>query len=276
MSSYRLLERFVKGKHLEEDCEDGIVVTPDFVAVIDGSTSKTATRIDPNMKNGRLCMLSIAKYIENMPHETSLEDFCEGITKSIHDLYPADDSAFKAAPHLRLCASVALYSTYLNEVWLVGDCQCRIDEKCFDNPKPYEERIARMRSGVWKQMLNAHPDMVENGTIVHDYARDAVICELVNSMKEENRSYAVVDGYPIFRQGIRVLSLPEDSKEHSLILASDGYPVLATTLEESEKALRNLLRQDPYCVDKWLATKGLMKGNCSFDDRSYVRLIIRG
>ncbi|WP_308243502.1 hypothetical protein [uncultured Prevotella sp.] len=37
-------EQFVCGKHTAADCEDGIVVTNDFVAVIDGSTSQTPKR----------------------------------------------------------------------------------------------------------------------------------------------------------------------------------------------------------------------------------------
>ena len=52
-------ESFICGKHTAADCEDGIVCTPNFVAVIDGSTSKTPLRLDPTMKNGRFAMLLI-------------------------------------------------------------------------------------------------------------------------------------------------------------------------------------------------------------------------
>lgn len=37
-------------------CEDGIVVTDNFVAAIDGSTSKGKKRVNPSMRNGRYCM----------------------------------------------------------------------------------------------------------------------------------------------------------------------------------------------------------------------------
>lgn len=36
-----IIESFIRGKHDDAHCEDGIVVTHDFAAVIDGSTSKT-------------------------------------------------------------------------------------------------------------------------------------------------------------------------------------------------------------------------------------------
>lgn len=39
-----ITEQFICGKHTATDCEDGIVITPHFAAVIDGSTSKTPLR----------------------------------------------------------------------------------------------------------------------------------------------------------------------------------------------------------------------------------------
>ena len=55
-------ESFICGKHTAADCEDGIVCAPNFVAVIDGSTSKTPFRLDPTMKNGRFAMLLIRNW----------------------------------------------------------------------------------------------------------------------------------------------------------------------------------------------------------------------
>ena len=52
-----ITEQFICGKHTAADCEDGIVITPHFAAIIDGSTSKTPLRLDASMKNGRFAML---------------------------------------------------------------------------------------------------------------------------------------------------------------------------------------------------------------------------
>jgi len=60
-------------------------------------------------------------------------------------------------------------------------------------------------------------------------------------------------------------------KSHEIVLASDGYPFLKSTLEASEKALEELLKHDPQCVNSFIATKGLVEGNKSFDDRTYIR-----
>ena len=37
----KIIESKIVGKKSQEACEDGMVVTDDFIAVIDGSTSKT-------------------------------------------------------------------------------------------------------------------------------------------------------------------------------------------------------------------------------------------
>ena len=37
----KVIESKIEGKKSPESCEDGLVVTADFIAVIDGSTSKT-------------------------------------------------------------------------------------------------------------------------------------------------------------------------------------------------------------------------------------------
>ena len=102
---------------------------------------------------------------------------------------------------------------------------------------------------------------------------------------------AVIDGFPISRERVKVVSLNTPQKKveqqvstdvsdtlaHSaraIVLASDGYPFLKPTLSESEEALAHLIAHDPQCTHEFIATKGLVEGNKSFDDRTYVRFQI--
>ena len=264
-----IIESQTVGKHSLADCEDAVVATPDFVAVIDGSTSKTPHKFHPQMSNGRLCMMATSHFVRQMPADLSLPQFCGQVTAHIHALYPADDTPMKTRPQERLCASAVVYSALRHEVWMVGDCQCMINGQVFRNDKPYEDVLAHQRAAVFQEMLTAHPDMVRDGRIVHDYARDTILEKLVGSMSGENRTYAVIDGFPIFMPGVKVIPVEDHGAE--IVLASDGYPFLRPTLQESEAALRKLLAQDPYCIRSFVATKGTMLGNRSFDDRAYVR-----
>ena len=147
-----ITEQFICGKHTADDCEDGIVVSNDFAAVIDGSTSKTPTRLDPSMKNGRFAMLLISEYIKQMPADYTMSDFCRGITLRIAEEYNKRSIAERMAEHPeeRLTASAIIYSKSRKEVWMVGDCQAIIDRTYYDNSKPYEQEIAMQRATLIK------------------------------------------------------------------------------------------------------------------------------
>ncbi len=265
----KIIEQHLAGKHRQSDCEDGIVVTADYVAVIDGSTSKSPVRINPHTTNGRACMLAVADFIARLAPDDTVGQFCEQVTAHIHALYPADDSRPRLHPEERLCASAVVYSRLRHEIWMVGDCQCMVDGLLYQNGKPCEELLARRRADAFGQALKDHPDMVRNGQLAHDYARDTILPALVESMAEENVTYAVIDGFPVYMPGVKVVRPYHSCAE--IVLASDGYPFLHPTLQASEAALMTQLASDPYCVRTFVATKGLMEGNVSFDDRAYVR-----
>ena len=253
-----IIESFIKGKHDAAQCEDGIVVTPDFAAVIDGSTSKTPFHLSPLMKNGRYAMTIIADYIKAMPSDTVCDDFCEGVTRRIAREYDRAQLIDRMAEHPeeRLCASAIIYSALRHEVWMVGDCQTVVDGTFRDNAKPYEQHIARQRA-----------ELIISGMSPAD-ARRAIEPQLVKAMLEgQNRQYAVIDGTPIYMPGVKIINA-----EYTVVLASDGYPVLCSTLAESEAALARQKERDPQNIRDFIDTKGIVSGNCSFDDRAFIRL----
>lgn len=264
-----IIEQLLVGKHNSTDCEDGIVITPDFVAVIDGSTSKTTHKVHPFIKNGRYCMMAISDFIRRMSADLSLNQFCEQVTACIHNLYPADDTPMRTNPQERLCASAVVYSVQRHEIWMIGDCQCMVNGHAYQNDKPYESTLAHQRALAFKEAQQSHPDMVREGRIFHDYARDTILDPLIKSMAGENLTYAVIDGFPIFMPGVKTIPIIDSRAE--IILASDGYPFLRPSLRESEAALFRQLTEDPFCIQSFVATKGVMAGNRSFDDRAYVR-----
>lgn len=255
-----ITEQFICGKHTAADCEDGIVITNNFAAVIDGSTSKTPKRLDPSMKNGRFAMLLISEYIKQMPADYTMNNFCRGITLRIAEEYAKRGIAEDMAKHPeeRLTASAIIYSNSRKEVWMVGDCQAIIDGEHYDNSKPYEQEIAMQRA-----------TLIKNGMSPKE-ARCAIEPQLIKAMLEgQNRQYAAIDGTPIYMPGTRIVTA-----SHCVVLASDGYPTLLPTLHESEEALAQHLTDDPQNITDFIATKGLVEGNVSFDDRAYIKLTI--
>ena len=294
----KIIESSIIGKKSPEACEDGMVVTDDFIAVIDGSTSKTPKHLNPDMKNGRYAMMLISEYIrEELKADASVDDFCQGVTAYIYNkVYEklGVEERLKEHPEERLTASAILYSRTRNEVWMVGDCQAIIDGKLYENGKPYEEKIARKRVELIAQGLSPAE------------ARKQIEPLLIKAMLSgQNQTYTVIDGFPIYREGVKVVSVSDSSSvqdsvsssdscsvqdpvscsgsasasdtipssSSEIVLASDGYPFLKPTLAASEAALAEQIANDPQNIHSFIATKGIVEGNKSFDDRTYIRFV---
>ena len=264
-----IIEKSSIGKKSQETCEDGIVVTNHFIAVVDGSTSKSRHRFHAEMSNGQYCMRLVCQYVESMPADINVEKFCQLITSYIQFLYSQYDCDMKELanhPTERMAASAVIYSMFRKEIWMIGDCQCLVDGLLYENPKPYEEPIADMRSAFIRLALL-------NGSSVDDFqtvdkGREFILPILIENCKKQNKTFAVIDGFPIPMKHVKVI--PADNVQE-IVLASDGYPILKPTLNESEQALSSLVAEDPLFIRKFKATKGVMKGNSSFDDRTYIR-----
>ena len=145
-----IIESSVIGKKNEIECEDGIVATNDYIAVIDGSTSKTHSHFSPEMKNGRYCMLIISDFINSMPGDITCDKFIEDITTKVASIY-----AGKTIPEEnRLTASAIIFSKTKQEIWMIGDCQCMVDKQMYENSKPYEYRLELIRlKDINRQLL---------------------------------------------------------------------------------------------------------------------------
>lgn len=288
----KIIESSIIGKKSPEACEDGMVVTDDFIAVIDGSTSKTPKHLNPDMKNGRYAMMLISEYIrEELKADASVDDFCQGVTTYIYNkVYEklGVEERLKEHPEERLTASAILYSRTRNEVWMVGDCQAIIDGKLYENGKPYEQEIARKRV-----------ELIEQGLSPAE-ARKQIEPLLIEAMLSgQNQTYTVIDGFPIYREGVKVVAVSDSSSvqdsvpasdsvpcsdsasasdtipssSSEIVLASDGYPFLKPTLAASEAALAEQIANDPQNIRSFIATKGIVEGNKSFDDRTYIRFV---
>lgn len=294
----KIIESCIIGKKSPEACEDGMVVTDDFIAVIDGSTSKTPKHLNPDVKNGRYAMMLISEYIrEELKTDASVDEFCQGVTAYIYNkVYEklGVEERLKEHPEERLTASAILYSRTRNEVWMVGDCQAIIAGKLYENGKPYEEKIARKRVELIAQGLSPAE------------ARKQIEPLLIKAMLSgQNQTYTVIDGFPIYREGVKVVSVSDSSSvqgsvsssdscsvqdpvscsgsasasdtipssSSEIVLASDGYPFLEPTLAASEAALAEQIANAPQNIHSFIATKGIVEGNKSFDDRTYIRFV---
>ena len=216
-----------------------------------------------------------AHYISHMPKTTTCEQFMTGVTAYIRKHYKKSMmQRLSEHPEDRLTCSAIVYSRVCREIWMIGDCQCLVSPltpnsspQYYDNPKPSEAELAALRAKEARRLLdNGHTidDLLHD-----DIARRAIIPRMIDTMRQQNISYSVIDGFPIDWKHIRVITL--NFQPWEIVMASDGYPFLCPTLEESERRLRQQSEDDPLNIGTFQATKAFHPDNNSFDDRSYIR-----
>lgn len=260
-----------------QENEDFIHTSLSFVAVIDGVTSKTTRRWD-GKTGGQVCGQLIDQVLSSLPSDTPARDAVNAITARIQAFYEEQDicDVVQADPSQRVSACLVIASLHRREIWFVGDCQCLLDDRLIQNIKPVDTITAEARAMFLETEIQKGTTIEELRS--NDTGRAFILPLLKQQQFFQNNPasgaywYPIIDGFPIPDAGIRVVPLPR--KAQTIILASDGYPILKNTLEASEQALQHILESDPLLFRAYKATKGVQEGYVSYDDRAYIKLRI--
>jgi hypothetical protein len=133
----RVLEQFVRGKQADQSlCEDRLVVTSHFVAVIDGVTSKSAYTWQGESSGVHAGKL-IEQVLEKADPAISFDALLDEINHRFQALYATSGLSGHMAAHPidRLQACLCVYSLGRNELWFVGDCQALVAGVLYAHPK---------------------------------------------------------------------------------------------------------------------------------------------
>lgn len=270
-----LIESFLKAKGTLPS-EDGTLFTPHFAAVADGATGKSQRRFS-GKTTGRCAMEIALKCVSQFAGDISLEEAVREMSQEIMRFYIGHNMLDEATKHpeQRLAVSLAIYSLHYNEIWLIGDARALLDGRRYYNEKSVDRILSRKRAALIERYLKE--GTTREQLQEHDLARDDIMpllkrqCHLENDMSSP-LGYTVINGFPIDLKG--VIRIPVGTAQE-FVLASDGYPEVLPTLQASERYLSRILAEDPLCFRLHPSTKGLMKGNVSFDDRAYLRVALR-
>lgn len=268
-------ESFVAAKSgRDEDCEDGIVVTDDFVAVIDGATDKGPPRTYEGMKPGRFAMRVCAEAIRTLDPQSTAESAAAHITGCLAERMPAG-TATATGP----TAVAAVYCASRREVWQIGDVDfwyAGLPVPKQQSKKVVDRYAAEIRAAITAACL---ADGMSHEQVGADDPGRAAIGSLLGSQGVLKNNpgagawaYAALDGTPVDASLISITPVPAEAA--ALVLASDGYPAIFPTLQESERHLAALLEEDPLCIGPLMGTKGLLPGSGSYDDRCYLKITI--
>lgn len=260
---------------ISENNEDFIHISPSFVAVIDGTTSKT-TRLWDGKTGGQVCAQIIDRVLSQLPGDATAEEAVGEITANIRAFYETQGvlELVQEDPSQRVTAALVVASFQRKEIWFVGDCQCMLDNRLILNTKPVDTITSEARAMFLETEL-------QNGATIEELRRNdtgrAFILPLLKQQQlfQNNPAagpywYPILDGFPVPAEGIRIEPIPQ--KTRTIILASDGYPILQESLEASEQELQRILESDPLLFRSYKTTKGVQDGFVSYDDRAYLKL----
>ncbi len=258
-----IIESLVDGKKNDPAlCEDLLFISYDFIAVVDGVTSKVKNNAEA-LTGGRLAAQKVCEAVSQFPKDIDVLTAVSKITENIASAYEDYEKG-------SFVASAIIYSEYRKEIWSIGDCQCIINGEFFSHEKDIDRINSQMRSLIlelYRKKGKTDEEFSEN-----DVGREFIMPILQNQHLFANKtgkySYGVFNGEKVPEEHIIIHKVnPGDE----IVLASDGYPFLKNTLEESEKLLEKELKENPLCDKGYISTKGVIKGNKSFDDRAYIR-----
>jgi hypothetical protein len=269
-----IVEQLVQGKFgPPEQCEDGILVTGDFAAVIDGGTDKTGKRYD-GITGGRFAMLACSDALQSLEPNADAVRATAVLTKTLAGRLPGE-----LTPRERPEAVLTVYSRARREIWQLGDVgfwHPGVPEEELKARKTVDRYAADIRAAVIRVALAAGQNPAQ---LARDDPGRLAISSLLgsqadfrNNLSARELAYPAIDGAAVPASLLVIHKVPD--KISQVVIASDGYPRIQPTLLGSEQALARLLKLDPLCIEEIRGTKGVLPGASSFDDRAYLRLAV--
>lgn len=283
----RIIERYCQGKRNDQSLnEDGMLVTDDFAAVVDGVTSKSVRHLW-RPSGGVVAKDLMLGVIGGMPADASMRQMQRAVDECFQARYRSHEAGirvFADEPVERLQANAVVYSARRHEAWLFGDCQIMVNGVQTPTTKDVDVLLGDLRAFTvlaLREMQDGTPDVPISGSFgapasdaaPKDPSRAMILPFLRLQSQFANKrgpfGYFVFDGFTDMTYPIRTVPV---SPGDEVVLASDGYPLLRPTLDESERELQRLRSEDPDLIDRYRSTKGF-QGRATFDDLTYLRFI---
>ena len=228
---------------------------------------------------GRWAALKIADELSRLAPETTLGDAEQRLTARLASEQAELHANWDDLPPAG--ATLVCFSRARREIWRIGDGHfaldgithlgaMQIDEIALAVRWAYVE--CRRQSGMSDDDIADDPGQrgAQPGSLVRPLVERQH--HFANSPKPHPLAYAVLNGHPVPVHLRELTQVPADVRE--VLMSSDGYPQLFSTLEQTERYLAEDLRDDPLRIGLHRGFIAVKPPMLSFDDRSYVRLAI--
>lgn len=269
----QIIEQFSEGKAGNNDLnEDRVVVTPDFIAVLDGATSRAGHALR-GLPNGKFAAKIIAEAIEGLDPKTVARDAVDLFTETLlreTKAAAADEGRVLDEIWAYPAAAALIYSVHHRQVWRIADSTFVIDGRGNYKTFPQEKTWVELRRAYLHAQIargRTEEDLLQNDPSW------SLLTPLIGEFKifanyDGPYGYGVINGTRVPDAHVEVYPAPQAVE---IIFASDGYTEVEDTLAGTEKYLKQLVADDPLMYRLQPQVKGVRPGHASFDDRSYIR-----
>lgn len=268
-----LHESFVQGKDgTSLPCGDAVIESDHFAAVIDGATPKGTMLWDGQPGDAFIARI-LSQTVLALSPDISAAEAIDQLNRRVSEEYEAHGMRLESMqPEERLQASVLIYSKQRKEVWCFGDCQLRINQKNYRHQKKVDDMLSDLRAFcVEAERLQGNDVDLSEHDVGRDYILPFLKMQSLFANSDMSFGYQVIDGGEIIPGNVTIYSV--QTGDH-VVLASDGYPKLFDTLEETESYLHSVLERDPNCLYLIRGTKSIKKGYASYDDRCFLSFTV--
>lgn len=276
-----IIEQFAAGKAGNEALnEDLVVVTPDFVALLDGATNRTGSTLEGKTL-GRFASHVLAETLATLPADITARAAVDHLSAALlaRTQQAGDAEGHDFSKDMYAPASAALiYSRMRREIWRVADSSFIVDDAPANMYSFAQEHVwcALRRVLIQAKLVRG---LSEADLLADDSTWDVLVPLIQSGAVFANSAHAhahpygfgVINGSHVPDRYVEVFDV---AGAREIVFASDGYPEIFSTLAATEAALHQTLAQDPLMYKIHPQVKGMRKGWQSFDDRSYVRFSV--
>jgi len=260
--------------------EDHLLVTADFVALLDGVTSR-GRAVDESLRlagetPGRWAAETIAGAVAGLEPTCSAETACETLSTALHQGM-AELGIDGEAWGWPAAAQTIIFSAARNEIWRIGDALVAVNGTPLPEcPTPVDLPATQYRSAVlWALLAAGHSidDLTQNDPT---WQMLLPLLELQHHHRNSRFTgnpfaYGLLDGRKVESRFIEITRVEPGDE---VVFCSDGYLSPAPSLAQAEADLATVLAEEPLLISLHLGFRPVSPGMVSFDDRSYLRFIV--
>ncbi len=246
--------------------EDRLIMNDRFVAIVDGAT---VSGLINGVSGGIVASRAVEDALELLQADATVHEFVDAANSLLSERTRGLLDQGATPPF----AAAVVWSSTRREIWRIGDCHFRIDEKDYIGEKEVDRVAYAFRCGVVRARLAlglTTVDAERKIAALDQPYRPLVMVQhaFMNLDSDDPMAYGAINGSPIPRRFIEKI---DASQAKQIVLCSDGFIKPYPSLQGAILETKRLSEVDPLLIYHYDGSRPFAAGGALFDDTSYVR-----